>query len=51
MKQYDAAKIRNIAVVGHSGSGKTTLVEALAYRTGAVDRLGQSYRGQHRLRL
>ena len=45
MKQYDAANIRNIAVVGHSGSGKTTLVEALAYRTGAVDRLGKVTEG------
>ena len=45
MKQYDAANIRNIAVVGHSGSGKTTLVEALAYRTRAVDRLGKVTEG------
>ncbi len=45
MKQYDAANIRNIAVVGHSGSGKTTLVEALAYRTGAIDRFGKVTEG------
>ena len=45
MKQYDASNIRNIAVVDHSGSGKTTLVEALAYRTGAIDRFGKVTEG------
>ena len=29
MKVYDAASIRNIAIVGHGGSGKTQLVSAL----------------------
>ena len=33
--------IRNIAVVGHQGAGKTTLVEALAFATGAVSRIGR----------
>ena len=30
MKVYDAASIRNVAIVGHSGSGKTQLAEAIA---------------------
>jgi elongation factor G len=37
---YEAAKIRNVAVVGHRGVGKTSLVEALLFQTGAVNRLG-----------
>jgi elongation factor G len=41
MKVYDAASIRNVALVGHSGSGKTQLVSALLYDAGAVNRLGR----------
>ncbi len=41
MKVYDAASIRNVAVVGHSGSGKTQLVSALLFDAGAVNRLGR----------
>ena len=41
MKVYDAASIRNVALVGHSGSGKTQLVSALLYDAGAVNRLGK----------
>jgi len=36
----DAAKIRNVAVVGHRGAGKTSLVEALLFTSGAKNRLG-----------
>jgi elongation factor G len=41
MKVYDAASIRNIALVGHSGAGKTQLVSALLFDAGAVPRLGR----------
>jgi elongation factor G len=41
MKVYDAATIRNVAVVGHGGSGKTQLVSAMLFDGGAVNRLGR----------
>ena len=41
MKVYDAASIRNVAVVGHSGSGKTQLASALLFDAGAVTRFGK----------
>jgi len=41
MKVYDAAALRNVAVVGHGGSGKTQLVSAMLFAAGAVNRLGK----------
>jgi elongation factor G len=41
MKVYDAASIRNIALVGHSGSGKTQLASALLFDAGTVNRFGK----------
>jgi elongation factor G len=41
MKVYDAAAIRNVAVVGHSGAGKTQLTTAMLFDAGMVNRLGQ----------
>ncbi len=41
MKVYDAAAIRNVALVGHSGSGKTQLASAILFDTGAVNRFGK----------
>src|SRR5687767_7146056 len=41
MKVYDAAAIRNVALVGHGGSGKTQLVAAMLFAAGAINRLGK----------
>src|SRR5204862_4034868 len=41
MKVYDAASIRNIALVGHTGSGKTQLTSAILSDTGMVNRFGK----------
>ena len=41
MKVYTSDNIRNVIVLGHGGSGKTALVEAMAYTTGATNRLGR----------
>lgn len=45
MKQYLAARIRNIALTGHSDSGKTSLAEALLFKAGASDRLRKTSEG------
>src|SRR6516162_6579233 len=41
MKVYDAASIRNVALVGHSGSGKTQLASALLAASSMVNRFGK----------
>lgn len=41
MKNYSSDKIRNLAFIGHSGSGKTSLVEAMLFKSGAINRLGK----------
>ena len=41
MKVYDAASIRNVALVGHSGSGKTQLASAMLFDTGTLNRFGK----------
>jgi elongation factor G len=41
MRVFDAAGIRNVALVGHSGSGKTQLASALLFDAGAVNRFGK----------
>ena len=41
MPKYDAAHIRNIAILGHQGCGKTSLVESLAFATGLISQKGE----------
>jgi elongation factor G len=41
MKVFEAAGIRNVAVVGHSGSGKTQLISAALFDAGSVNRFGK----------
>jgi elongation factor G len=41
MKVYDAATLRNVALVGHSGAGKTQLASTLLFAAGAVTRHGK----------
>ncbi len=41
MKVYDAATIRNVALVGHTGSGKTQLTSAILFDTGMMNRFGK----------
>ena len=41
MKVYDAASIRNVALVGHSGSGKTQLTSAILADAGMINRFGK----------
>jgi elongation factor G len=40
MANFEAAKIRNVAVIAHGGAGKTSLVEAMLFDAGMTDRLG-----------
>src|SRR5262245_57549597 len=41
MKVYDAANLRNVALVGHTGSGKTQLAAAILTDAGMVNRFGK----------
>src|SRR6266851_4691642 len=41
MKVYDAASIRNVAIVGHTGSGKTQLASAILFDAGMINRFGK----------
>lgn len=40
MKEYQAAEIRNFAIVGHASSGKTMLSEAMLACSGEINRMG-----------
>jgi elongation factor G len=45
MKNYPAAKIRNLVLLGHGGSGKTAFAEAVLFNARATDRMGRSADG------
>jgi elongation factor G len=45
MKNYPAAKIRNLVLLGHGGSGKSAFAEAVLFNAKATDRLGRSADG------
>jgi elongation factor G len=41
VKVYEAANLRNLALIGHGHAGKTTLVSAMLYTAGATPRIGR----------
>lgn len=41
MKVYRTDEIRNVVLLGHGGCGKTSLAEAMAYVSGATNRMGK----------
>jgi len=41
VKVYEAANLRNLALIGHGHAGKTTLVSAMLYTAGGAPRLGR----------
>ena len=45
MKNYETKRIRNLALVGHSGSGKSSLMEAMLYKAGVINKLGNTEAG------
>lgn len=45
MKAFTADSIRNIVLTGHGGSGKTALAEAMLFKCGLTDRMGNTADG------
>jgi len=41
VKEYSAADIRNLALIGHATVGKTSLSEAMLFSAGAINRQGK----------
>lgn len=42
MKQYLSEKIKNVVLLGHGGSGKTTLADAMLFKAGLTERIGNT---------
>jgi len=40
LKEYTTEQLRNVVLLGHGSAGKTSLAEALAFASGAVNRMG-----------
>ena len=40
MNVYKTENVRNVVLLGHGGAGKTSLVEAMAFTTGLITRMG-----------
>ena len=42
MKVYKTDEIRNVVLMGHGGCGKSTVLEAMAFASGAISRMGKT---------
>ena len=42
MKVYKSDEIRNVVLLGHGGCGKSSLLEAMAFASGAINRMGKT---------
>lgn len=45
LEAYEAARIRNVALIGHGGAGKTSVAEGALFAAGAIPRLGSVVAG------
>ena len=45
MSEIPVSNVRSFTILGHSGSGKTALTDALAFKLGLNDRLGEAVNG------